>query len=308
MSENNNEELDVELDSTPVKIRTPEWKRLDLEPAQAGKSLLHDEFGFPKVNKGKEKELVPLMEELSSEPINIKANNQSKDDDKFIPPKSNFVSVGQKENTWYSKEVTGVAALDENIIDNTEFVDTDSLQGLDPLGQIMNKEDNSVVKYIQKNILETEQIIINKLNKINNLEELNELSQKVFGKEGWFSNVTVKIKQENLTKNTALLDVFNLSIEKLFIEFEAKKYEFLTPEDDEYSQVELLEEQTKQTEPEQDIEEYMLYENQKLHSIVSSKKEIIELIYDLITNCNVELSSLVLLKKIPIDFGIILKE
>ena len=135
-----------------AKIRQPEHKRLDIKPSIGGSSLLHDEFGMPNVGNTKRREQAPLKE-INNDPVSIKAfvpNDKisykkpnspkigldfepaAKDDD-FLPPKSNFVAIGHVEHSWYDEKVTGPSS-----IDNNEMIDTEALQGIDPLDALKN--------------------------------------------------------------------------------------------------------------------------------------------------------------------------
>ena len=140
-----------------AKTRQPEYLRLDVEPKVGGQSLLHDEFGMPKTGGGQRRN-IPPMKEISNEPVVVKASKPTKikdrtfsmiqeedgnyirvpdftgsnieEDDKFIPPKSNFVSVGNMEHAWYDEKVTGIS-----MVDNNDEVDVASLQGINPLAE-----------------------------------------------------------------------------------------------------------------------------------------------------------------------------
>jgi gas vesicle protein len=115
----------------PKEGRETEYQKLDIEPAKAGRSLLHDEFGFLKSGP-KKVDKIPPPKEIDNTPVMVKAKT---DNDGWIPPKSNFdsvASVGAEDHSWYGSAVTGV-------VDNNEEVDVDSLQGSNPFRDLSDK-------------------------------------------------------------------------------------------------------------------------------------------------------------------------
>jgi hypothetical protein len=319
MSKPNISILDDEFNLEPSNISTiktamPEWQRLDLEPKAAGKSLLHNELGLPISPRINTRETVPLINELSAEPLFVKAL----ENDKFIPPKSNFVAVGQTDQEWIEKSQIEQSRKSPKIVDNNQVVDISSLQGIDPLNlRIQDDSSNSTVNEVLQNLTELESIVISKICKVTNLTQLNDLYNSVFTSNGYFNYILQQVEQSNLTSNIRLNEAISDSKEKLLLELQAKKLEFLEPEQLEPIDEEIFNEpepepelQPQTTESKEIISDnvYILYVDRIPFFTTASKDLILEKIYSLITKNNKELSDLMLVKRIPIDFGIILKD
>lgn len=306
------DELNLDTSNiTSIKTSIPEWQRLDLEPKAAGKSLLHNELGLPILNKQNTRETIPLNKELSSDPVFIKA---AVDDDKFIPPKSNFVAVGQTDQEWIEKSKIVNPRKLPKVVDNNQMVDVQSLQGIDPLS--LNQKDDSntfSINEVLKNLTELENLVINKISKAANLTQLHNLYNSIFTNNGYFNYILNQVEQLNLTSNVLLNESIADSKEKLLLEFQARKLEFLEPEQQEPIDDEIFDEPDPEESPSEENKVtadnvYILYVDKIPAFTTSSKDVILDKIYSLITKENKDLSDLMLVKRIPIDFGIILKD
>lgn len=311
------EEMSSSDSLTPNKRALPEYQRLGLTPNTGGKSLLHNEYGFLKENKPKPKE-VPLMPEISNEPMSVKASPPVQDDG-FIPPKSNFECVGSADHTWYDSNVTG----GDNIVDNNDLVDVDSLQGkgnpLEDPQSSSEDEFNSQLEFIKK-------LSINTIsNEINNLTELKNFELFVFGMEGPLVGLLAKSRSLNPDH-----EAFEKQVEKcssdLMLEIEAKDAEFSasSSSDDEdvfeyFPDDDILESVSSSTEeslPQSDNNnscdldegDYAVLVDGKVVKTSSSREDTREVLSELVLKNDLSMERIVLIKRIPIDFGILIQE
>lgn len=285
-------------DEIPNKYQT-EWQRLDLEVKDAGKSLLHNDLGFPKVNKNIKKSNIPVMKELSSNPVSIKASVIEDDDDSFIPPRNNFLFVGQKDHFWFDQ------TKENKVIDNNNNVNTDELQGLDPLNQ-KSKEN---LNYLNS-LIETVSILEKKaqglLENINSIYEYKIVFDKIFGESGWYYQLIVKLNKSQF-KSESNIELIDNSYSNLKLEFESKHFELLQQEKEEQKKDE---EQVTNEDDSSDINpsdgDYLLYIDGNLYSVLKTEEDAKKAIYEQLVVNNIDLSKLLLLRKIPINFGVIL--
>jgi hypothetical protein len=336
------------------KRKPPAWQSLGIEVPTGGVSLMVDEFGMPKIPPKPLDKQIPELIQLDNNPVNIKAtnienkrvqfikkgsmknteNNPNIADDKFIPPKDNFVIVGGSEDhTWYDKRVTGIAD-DQQMVDNNEVIDVEKLQGINPL---IEKAASDVVdefiqdEFIQEPVIEKElkvkeilqrldrsfRAIVSKLKEVNDIEELHNIRKNIFSENGIFYTIV-----EAGNKYLDYLDkdkrqFFIAKIKDVFeatkLEFEAKELEFLSstdsneeaedPNEDEvsYDQEEISDENTSNN-------LYILYVDNKLYTSKASSDAIKDVLKNLLLKNEIDISRIMLLKKINIDFGIILEE
>jgi hypothetical protein len=334
-------EKDVTKRILEAKIRQPEHLRLDIEPKVGGQSLLHDEFGMPKTGGGQRRN-IPPMKEISNEPVVVKASKSGKiktrgtitikedgnyikvpdftgsnieEDDKFIPPKSNFVSVGNMEHAWYDEKVTG-----PSMVDNNDEVDVDSLQGINPLVEKENSKIGEAVEFFTKKLQYIKTLVITELSEITDAEEIKNLRQNTFGENGIFTEVVKKIMSLNTNKHslTTLIDYMYSEID---LEIQGKEFELQSevvddeteewPED--MAQIPLADEELADKEITDNEDkaaiqegEFAIIVHNDIVDIVKDIESARDLISKIVLNDNVDLSAIQLVKRIKIDFGIIL--
>ena len=145
---------------------------------------MHDEFGLPKVAPKQEKK-VASIKEISNEPVIVSASTPSAkisyvkapprtvikdatddDDDKFVPPKSNFVAVGHVEHAWYDDKVTGHSTIDNNDYIGDSADATDKLQGLDPLADVKDPKVAEAYRYFEKRLRHVKNLVIAQLSEV----------------------------------------------------------------------------------------------------------------------------------------------
>lgn len=330
-----------------AKTRQPEYLRLDIEPKVAGQSLLHDEFGMPKTG-GSKRQKIPAMKEISSEPIVVKASKPGKiktrssfnikedgnfikvpsftdsniddDDDKFIPPKSNFVSVGNMEHAWYDEKVAG-----RSMVDNNEEIDVEKLQGVNPLSDTKNSKIGEAVDFFTKRLQYVKSLVVTELSEITDIEELKNLRQNTFGEHGIFTDIVKQIhalKVDNVAIIASLIDDMYSEID---LEIQGKEFELHSeaeedeedgqwPED--MAQMPLQSEENDEEDPDDTVKtapvinegEYAIIINDRIVNIVKDIESARDVISNIVLKDDVDLGAIQLVKRIKIDFGIILVE
>jgi len=364
-----NDEKDATQRILDIKTRQPEYQRLDMDPKVGGKSLLHDEFGIPKVGPAN-RTSIPIMKEISSELIKIKASKPGKikirgssriledgnyiqipsftgsnisppdDDDKFIPPKSNFVSVGHADHVWYDDKVAGPSKVKSKaiIIDNNDYIGdapdaTDKLQGINPLSQNDSKTDEAI-KFFAKRLDHVKSLVISQLAEITEIKELTNLRENTFGKKGLFMDVVDKLTSLNIDK-FAVGALLNQTYTELDLEIQGKEFELQAEDEaaaevtkwpEDIAQVVLPSTKDSEDEDKPDDEDsitdrdppsnnpdfpeghYAVCVDDNLVSITDNIGDARNIISNLVLNDNLELGQIQLLKRIKIDFGIILEE
>jgi hypothetical protein len=346
-----------------AKTRQPEYQRLDIEPKVGGHSLLHDEFGMPKVSGGQRRN-IPEMKEISGDPVVIKASKPGKiknrgyltlkedgnhvkvpsfsgsniapddEEDNFIPPKSNFVAVGHVEHAWYDDKVAGPST-----VDNNENVDIEKLQGLNPLADVENAKIAKSVEFFRKRLSYVKSFTITELVEVNDEQELSDLKVKIFGQKGIFTDILKQLGSLKEVDRPVIGELVNQVYSELQLEIEGKAYELeseaaeanevtewpedmatITRDEDEEDEDETPDEETDE-ENEADDEEssnspsdsptvpeghYAIIVDGKLLDVSESSEKARNFISHLLLNENLSLDSIQLIKRIKIDFGIIL--
>lgn len=335
-----------------AKTRQPEHQRLDIEPKIGGQSLLHDEFGMPKAG-GDKRRNIPVMKEISGEPVVVKASASATpikttfrkpgvkkapvDDDKFIPPKNNFVSVGNVEHAWYDDKVTGIIDNNEEIGGSQGGADaTDRLQGMNPLADIKNPKIAESIKFFTKRLQHVKSLVVAELADITDLRELKNLRENTFGPKGIFTDIVRQLDTLKVDK-VVIGELVSQMYSELDLEIGGKEFE-LTSEAEEDSQVTEWPEDMAQIVrplPDEDDDEEVQEENEtgsesaavasarpaaipeghyavivdgKLVNIEEDAGAVRDFIGDILLNENLELDRVQLIKRIKIDFGIILGE
>jgi hypothetical protein len=340
------------------KRQPPEYQRLDIEPREGGKSLLHDDFGLPKVGPAPSRGDIPQMREVSNKPVSIKASvpDESRvqiakggipqkgrpsraaeqtftkeEDDGFIPPKNNFVNVGQTEHAWYDEKVAGPSEMvDNNALDSNapdeQLIDTDSLQGTNPLADIEQEELSEIRKQFEQRLQYIQDGVLSQLEDVVNLEDLEQFKANILGKSGVISTVLKQFKKLDSQDRQVVGELVNSVIDTLRLEFEAKEYEFLSDEeedeDEESEHGDFPEEedsnenldvgprqpQTAKVSAALAEGQYAVLVDDKLFTVVDSAQEARQVLSRLILGNNVDVERIQLIKRIPIDFGVVLYE
>lgn len=321
-----------------VKTRRPAYQSLDIEPKQAGQSLLHDEFGMPKVTPIP-KVKIPKMRTISNEPVAVKASKPGvgrafskkfadEDDDKFIPPRQNFISVGNVEHAWYSDKVTGV-------VEDEDEVDTEGLQGVDPLADANDPQTAEAIKYFTRRLNHVKGLVISELSEITDLEELKNLRVNTFGKKGIFTDIVRQL--DTLKVNKAVVgELLGNMYSELDLEIKGKEFE-ITEEDAAADEVtewpedmavvtsaekesdDEEEQRTDEEDPEADPEAPASFATiPEGHFAIVVDGDVIdstpslslarEAISELIVTNNIEFSRVQLIKRYKLDFGIVIEE
>lgn len=312
-----------------AKLKQPEHKRLDIEPKIGGASLINDPKK-PKVDR------VSLDDkEIEKDPILIKASKPEEAvfkkstigsvpdvDDGFIPPKTNFVSVGNVDHAWYDDKVTGLPE---------EEIDVESLQGLNPLAEASDQQIKKSVEFFDKRLAYVKSFVATELLEVSSLEELKDLKSKVFGKKGMFTDILKLVSKAQPNERLVVGELINSVYSELQLEFEGKNFELTEVDENEEEWPEDMaiiekEESTKKDSveegPSEEIKEesvdesadtipeehYAIILNGDLFDVVDNVKSARYIISDLILNNNVDIQNIQLLKRIKIDFGIILGE
>jgi len=346
-----------------MKRQPPEHQRLDIEVKEGGRSLLHDDFGMPKVTPPPRLE-TPSMREIPNEPVVIKASipdlskvrtargnvqrrdhlgkqtvtaqGLAEDDDKFIPPKSNFVSVGQKEHTWYDDRVAGPSEM----VDNNDEMDTESLQGLDPMADVENEKMSEVRKSFENRLKNVFSGVDTQLESIVNTDQLEQFKKNIFGKGGLLDNVLKQFRSIPPNERQVVGELVNHYIEELKLQLDAKANE-LEEEDDEeedsdedgvdqYRGADYDGEQEDTSESDEDdgvmlpadekapstakisstLEEgqYGILIDDKLFTVAEDSAKAREALTRLVLGNNVDLKRVQVIKRVSVDFGILLEE
>lgn len=339
-----------------TKRRPPEYQRLDYEPKEGGRSLLHDEFGLPKVAPSSNKGDILIMKDIPNEPVAIKASQpkaqvsnglpkrgvpsvlaqQSFDDDGFIPPKNNFVSVGQVDNAWATKEVTGLPDTtnkDSKMVDNNwpknsseeenEQVaqQVEKLQGMNPLADLENDQVSAMRKHFEHKLQHIITEVIEKLQVVDTLDDLANIKANVLGKNGILASILRQFSKLPPSDRAVIGESINNIIDQLKLEFEAKEYELTSDTEDE----EEYPEDESDLEDEEDLDlgpgpqeikistsleegQFAILIEDKLFTTIDDAQEARKVLTKLILGNNVPVENIQLIKRIPIDFGVILDD
>lgn len=293
-----------------------QYQKLDVVPAEGGKSLLHNEFGMLKV-RPEPKVKMPPPKEFSDKPVLIKAKRvePAEDDDKFLPPRANFAHVGNLDHAWYNDVKT----------DNNEIVDIEAVQGIDPL-QVDNVEVASLKSFFNKKILEIKTAALKSLNTVQTIEDFDDCKARVFGDEGLFSQIFVKMGDMKPEDRVIIGGVVNDQYQALKFEFDAKYYELASleeeepsedPDEDEFAEDDVdesLDGEVDNTESSGHISMADLEEGQYLvivdglkQMVVDSEEEVRVMLSRLLLGNNIEIGRIRVLKRVSIDFGVLIK-
>ncbi len=329
------------------KRQPPAYQQLDLEPKEGGRSLLHDEFGIPKVSSKPEDNLPPLKE-LPNEPVKIKASipDESKykmakgipqkgmpvksaeqmmeRDDGFIPPKSNFVNVGQVDHAWHDEKVTGLpeqAMIDNNSLDS-EDIDTDALQGLDPLAD--GQPQVSKIRQEYEERLNTILVkVAEQMKRVTNLEQLKQFKGNVLGKKGVLAAVLKEFAKLPKGERQALGQLVNQFVEALRLEFDALEYELISNKEDDEEDMGMYPAEEEETVPEpvQNSEgslslqegDYAILVDNKLFKLVHHEPgnpppevDVRHILSRLVLGNDIDVERVQVIKRCRVDFGITL--
>jgi len=198
----------------------PEHQRLELEVPKGGVSLLHDKSGMPKVSKPQRTRELSIKD-FETEPVLVKSKSNS--DDGFLPPQSNFVSVGNVEQSWYSDKVTGPQKEDE--------VDIEALQGLNPLVDSKDSKSLQEVKIFSKRLDNIKKAILTELGEVLSLEDFSNLKVNTFGNKGVLTENYKVLGTVSSNNRPIIGEKINDIRSELELEFQGK-YEDLNDEEE----------------------------------------------------------------------------
>jgi hypothetical protein len=296
--------------------RVPEYQRLGIEPSEGGTSRLHDENGFPILNIQEDRRNIPPAKELPNEPIAVKAKDMTKNriqiasgsqtrgmpahsSQEEVKPK--ILNVGSNdEHLWYSKEVTGV----------DEEVDTDALQGNDPLSA---SQDPEVIDIMEK-YLDLQEKILNKLNSLSSKLDIENLKANLFAKSGIIDQMLKNIVKVSPANRKVVGEGVNDIIENIKNEFNAK---LITNDKDDDEDLNLMQTEDMDSDKKENPYEflnstpngnYVLFQDNDPLEEFESKESLIKKLENLLIDQNININTLFVLKKIPLDFGIIIKD
>lgn len=287
------------------KQTIPEYQRLDIEPAEGGKPLLLNDFGKPLISKEiKNKLKVPLLKEITNEPIHCKAqpenNKKPIDNDGFVPPKSNFVSIGNtKDHVWYDLPQS-----------SKEYeIDIDALQGLDPLTSDINAAMSEQIIATEKMLLDIKTNVIKQLSTIENLDNLKLLKINLFGKNSNFDKMLSYINTLQPKEKHVIGEMIANTMSILSLEIDAKEYEFITSKEETIEDEEIDDEEYNSTENISLLEnDYSIYLDGENISVEQDINIIRKILSKLLLEDNIDISRIMLIKRIPIDFGVLIKD
>lgn len=330
----------------------PEYQKLDIEPKEGGKSLLHDEFGLPKVSPSSFKK-TEFVNNITNEPVFVKNSNpnnptqataipkkgfpsvssqQNFEDDGFIPPKNNFVSVGNVESSWATKEVTGLPDIDNSnttMVDNnwleskseqdSDFIaeQVNSLQGMNPLAELENPKMSEHLKQFDQKLQIIFSDIVEKLKTIDSIDVFTNFKSNVLGKNGVLDSILRKFSQIPAADRPRFGERINDIIDQLKTEFSAKEYELSEnkTENPEDSSENTEDDETTKSAPinigtDLSLQEgqFAILINNELFETADSIKEANDSLSKLILGNDVPVENVQLIKRIPISFGIILDD
>jgi hypothetical protein len=291
------------------KQTIPEYQRLDIEPAEGGKPLLLNDFGKPLISKEiKNKLKVPLLKEITNEPIHCKAqpenNKKPIDNDGFVPPKSNFVSIGNtKDHVWYDLPLSS----------KEDEIDIDALQGLDPLTSEIDASMSEQIIATEKMLTDIKNNVVKHLSTINNLDDLKLLKINLFGKNSNFDQMLRYINILQPKEKHVIGEMIANTMSILSLELDAKEYEFITSKEEtieeDIEDEEIEDEEYNSTENISLLEgDYSIYLDGENISVEQDINIIRKMLSKLLLEDNIDISRIMLIKRIPIDFGVLIKD
>jgi len=296
------EKMDLDLKQ---KLNLPEYQTRDLEPRAGGKSLLHDDYGFPKVNPNihNPNDSIPELKSVPEIPISVKASNVfDGDDDGFFPPKANFVSVGAtEEHTWYPPSVTGVT----DSSDDQDEIDVESLQGLNPLPDLKINQ-SALYQSLKNDTLEKTNKILETIQKVKKPDVLSKFKNTLQNSLNLFSAELNTAQQLSGIEQKEFKEWLNSTLVKLQEELDSRILELVGASET----IPVPEKSEQDEEQEEEFPEgsYLL---QVISSgrteVIHSRDKLISLITQLVMN-GVELTDLQVIKRIKLDFGVLLNE
>jgi len=305
------------------KTQLPEYKKRDIDPPMGGRSLLHDEHGIPKVSANpKSKGDIPMMKEIPNEPVAVQASEvensaqvsmgvprrgapvTSENEDKFFPPKSNFVNVGAVEQSWHSEEVTGIP--DEPMIDNNDEVDVESMQGSFH-NDLEDNETTQLKAEWSKRMDLVRANVIAELSRVSTYDEYEDLKSKVFGRSGVIARLAKQFKNIKASHRSIIGPLTNELVDSLSMEFQTVESEF----DDEPQMQEdhaTPEDVAKAKSPAFDLQEgqYCVIVRGVPVKVLNSKKEAQLVLSKILLGNNVDLKDVELITRVSIDFGVLI--
>lgn len=280
----------------------PAYQQAGIDPKQGGKSLLHNEFGFPKTpattKKKKEK-----IKEITSDVVFIKASDKNAlkkakyNEKKGLPSKKaeqDFLcNVGNnEEHVWYPDSVTG---KNSEIIDNNDEVDIEALQGLNPSLDTKNEiYENPVIKRLIS-ISESVQTILDSQQKIDFLD----FKEKLFSENG---PITKAIS--NLNVSPDLRGEYNKVIFKIIESISnyiiLKEKDLLIPREE-------IEEDTEFSIKDLQPKEFVIFIDDKFINKAYDFNSIKKTLNHLVIEKSIPIERIYVYKRLSIDFGVVVE-
>ena len=269
-----------------------EYNRMGVDPAEAGKSLLHDDHGLPKVPR-KPEEKMPPPEPVSNKPHPVKAVTEAEQEVQVGRrrhlPSQPFAHVGvHQEKVWFEDENSvaniPVADTEGDLGEEYDEIDIESLQGSNPLDQ----DEQMFVEHPTEDELLREEEDFTRFKHGREIEQLESMAEDE--------------EPEEQPKERARFD--KERIEKAF----------------ERGFQKALEEERKRAEDsaEEDVDEIDLDSVQPLEYVVILDDEIIatnrdrvfvkNMIGDMLIKHEIEMDRIKVFRRIPVDFGVVIGE
>jgi hypothetical protein len=250
-------------------------------------------------------------------------------DDGFIPPKSNFVNVGQVDHAWHDEKVTGLP--EQKMIDNNSLdrengtINTDALQGLDPLEDLKPQVRSQIRNEYEQRLNTILTKVAEQMPRVENLEQLKQFKSNVLGKKGVLAAVLKEFAKLPKEDRQTLGQTINQFVEALRLEFDALEYEFMSEEgeEDETHQEEVEDEEEKKPIPAPaqkpegalTLEEgdYAILVDNKLFKLINHEPgnpppeaDVKQILSRLVLGNDVDIQRVQVIKRCKVDFGIII--
>jgi hypothetical protein len=249
-------------------------------------------------------------------------------DDKFLPPKSNFVSVGHTDHAWYDESVTGPS---ERMVDNNENVDIENLQRVsvvdkdnsvfgvggspDPLAQ------SDVRKRFETRLNHIFESLKSQLEMITAIDDLNSFMTNVRSKKGVLGTLLKQFADIPEDEKESVGEMIDQQFQQFNLEFRAKEQELnedaeeteADPVDDEIDEGEESYEPDGSKEYVSDVSQldegqYGIFIKEELFNTSDTAEEARQVLTRLVLGNNVELSDIKVFKRVSVDFGILFRE
>jgi hypothetical protein len=309
--------------------RVPEYQQLGIEPAEGGRSLLHDKAGMPKVPKAPEKKVLPpdpissktVVVKAATEPSKVKFGSKKRG----LPtasaqiPTDSFVNVGMSDDhLWYDDKVTGAAP---QVIDNNEYVDVEAAQGANPL------TETAISNPLIDRMKSLKDSVSHLIPSIDKFSDFVVFKKNLFDERGPIASVYSKITKIPAAEQASVGLILNEILGDMKFEIDQREMELSSEESSETSHEKPVEEVAapapkqkpltdEMKKPQHPIVEVPLMAEGQMTVLVNNRPivrvytedEAKEVISDLLLNRGVDLRDVTILKRLSIEFGIVIGE